>query len=184
MFKTSKNPRVWKSLNKTSLAFFEVLKIKDISRITISEICFKAGITRKTFYRDFTSLEDVLDFAVFSAAGDFIRTSSDKTLSDFLKHLTAFAYVNKDRLLVLEERGLLAVAASFFVKHLLGDEVFRKSLVSANIVLAERSEYDLALLLGAETGLLERWVHGGCQETPDQLVAISLESINHFSSNK
>jgi AcrR family transcriptional regulator len=166
------------------LALSELLKTKDFGDVTVSEVCRQGGLARKTFYRDFSSLEDVLDFAVSSSVKDFAADPSDKTLGDFLERLISFAYVNKARLLDLEKQGLLSRIAASFKKCLLANDSFRGLLVGEGIIPAERSEYDLAFLLGAETGLLERWVKNGCQETPDQLVAISFETIDHFETNK
>jgi len=166
------------------LALSELLKTKDYGKITVSEVCRQGGLTRKTFYRDFSSLGDVVDFAVFFSVKDFAADPSDKTLGDFLKRLISFAYVNKARLLDLEKQGLLPQIASSFEQCLSGNDSFRSRLVGKGILPAERSDYDLAFLLGAETGLLGRWVRNGGQENPDQLVAISLETLDHFEAEK
>ena len=40
------------------IALIKLLKKKDINKITVTELCEKAGVGRSSFYRNFESLED------------------------------------------------------------------------------------------------------------------------------
>ena len=42
-------------------ALVEIMSEKEISQITVSEICLLAKINRKTFYRHYRSVSDVLE---------------------------------------------------------------------------------------------------------------------------
>ena len=41
-------------------ALLILMKEKPLSEINVSELCNKAGVSRVSFYRNFTSLEDIL----------------------------------------------------------------------------------------------------------------------------
>ncbi len=56
--KESQRVRLTRRLLKESL--FELLKNKSISKISVSELCVKAGINRTTFYAHYGSQYDVL----------------------------------------------------------------------------------------------------------------------------
>lgn len=44
---------------KTSLS--ELMEVKDFHTISVNELCTSAGISRSTFYRDFSSVTDIRD---------------------------------------------------------------------------------------------------------------------------
>ena len=63
---------MYKGCNKTALcsqkniaeSFIELLREKEYSKISISEICQKAGVSRQTFYSLFESKENIVAFVL------------------------------------------------------------------------------------------------------------------------
>ena len=61
---------MYQGCNKTALCsqksiaegFYELLKEKEFSKISISEICKKSGVSRQTFYSLFSSKENIVAF--------------------------------------------------------------------------------------------------------------------------
>ncbi len=61
---------MYQGCNKTALCsqehiaegFYELLREKEYSRITASEICKKSGVSRQTFYSLFSSKENIITF--------------------------------------------------------------------------------------------------------------------------
>lgn len=61
-----------------------LMKTKNYSDITIKELAQKAGVDRKTFYRDFKSKEDVLRFYLDRTCQDYIaRLNKENKLTTF-----------------------------------------------------------------------------------------------------
>lgn len=61
----TKNNEQFKSNEKTMLEIFmNLLKEKDISKITVREICNEAHVNRSTFYNHFMDIYDMLDKAM------------------------------------------------------------------------------------------------------------------------
>ena len=56
------------------------MKTKKYSDITIKELAQKAGVDRKTFYRNFKSKEDVLRFYLDRTCQDYIARLNKVTL--------------------------------------------------------------------------------------------------------
>ncbi len=56
------NKMALSSLNNISESFVELLKEKEYSKISISEICERADVSRQTFYSLFKSKENIISF--------------------------------------------------------------------------------------------------------------------------
>lgn len=57
-------------------ALLQLLKIKTLDKISITEITNKAGVGRVSFYRNFESKEDIIDKYLTNVTDNFIRNSS------------------------------------------------------------------------------------------------------------
>lgn len=64
MFKDSRNCQVIYSLNTLSRALFDLMQEDDFEKITITQICQAAQITRRTFYRNCSSKLDLVDYLI------------------------------------------------------------------------------------------------------------------------
>ncbi len=76
--KEESNKRVKKAITD---ALFSLLKTKNLNGITISELIKEAGVARMSFYRNYTSKEDVLLTLVRDVLQDF-RETADYDLSN------------------------------------------------------------------------------------------------------
>ncbi len=59
------------------MALLKLIKEKPFSSITISELTAKAGVSRITFYRNYTSKEEVLTSYIHDILYDYIQTHSN-----------------------------------------------------------------------------------------------------------
>lgn len=78
--------RVSRTKRNINTAFLELMKQKDISKITIKELCELADINRKTFYTYFNSVSDVLSVIENQIINEF--QSRIETLKKTKAHLT------------------------------------------------------------------------------------------------
>lgn len=81
---------------KITLALYKLLFRKPIEKITVSEICAYAGVSRMSFYRNFSSLEDIFikySDDRFEEFYEIIRQISDPTGYEF--YLALFQYLKK-----------------------------------------------------------------------------------------
>ncbi|WP_231127844.1 TetR/AcrR family transcriptional regulator [Lactiplantibacillus pentosus] len=73
--------------------------------ITVTELCLKSGVSRKTFYRHYSSTQKVIEDFLDSSANDFIGVLKETPilcLNDFIDALFKFWVGNKNRLQVLQ----------------------------------------------------------------------------------
>ena len=70
MFNVSSNPRVNESMNLICNAFLNLAREKNYSAISITEICSRASVARKTLYRNFETKEDIINCILFHKMGE------------------------------------------------------------------------------------------------------------------
>jgi AcrR family transcriptional regulator len=179
MFNRSKNPRVWRSLDKTATALFALLREKNYSDITISEVCAQAGLTRKTFYRDFDSLDDVIDFAVYARMNEYIQNTNPTSFGDYVLQFFKFCASRKDILSLFEKQGIYHLLTRSFCAYL-PQSAFLKNLAIAAGFNSENRDYYWKSLVSEECGFVEVWISRGFQETPEQLVKLNLQLLSAF----
>lgn len=80
MYNQNTHPQVIYSLNALSDALFELMKHFPLEDITVTMLCDRANITRKTFYRNCESKQDLIDYRTDRVIHDLlIRVHWDST---------------------------------------------------------------------------------------------------------
>ncbi len=110
---------MYQGCNKTALCsqksiaegFYELLKEKDYSKITASEICKKSGVSRQTFYSLFSSKENIVAF-ILSKEYSFNPTEECKcsgapTLRELSKGFSSFIVQKSDFIDLLEKNNII-----------------------------------------------------------------------------
>ena len=64
---TTTNPSAVRSRNEITKALLKLMGKYPYSEITVTQIVMETNLVRKTFYRNFTSKDDVLDAIINSA---------------------------------------------------------------------------------------------------------------------
>lgn len=70
------NKRTAKTKKAILTALFELIKVKELGRITVTELAAKAGVDRKTFYHYYKSVQDVIgecEDRMISSVMEFMR---------------------------------------------------------------------------------------------------------------
>lgn len=88
------------------IALFELLKKQSFSDITISRLCEKAGVGRRTFYRHYLNLREVLDESFWMIVEDFEEESDwpvhPERIYDYFRKWRGY----RDYFIVLHKNGL------------------------------------------------------------------------------
>ena len=142
-------------------SLFELMKVKPYNDISITEITDKANVNRVSFYRNFTSKEDIIDKWIKSTTQNFLSKSDisyqkDSTLDYFTK---LFTHLEK-----YKTEAMLIYKANLF--NLLKDE-FDNNLI--NLHKKEYSNYKSYFLAGGIFNVYYFWLINGCKETPQQV---------------
>lgn len=139
------------------IALIELMKERDFNSITIIDIVKKAGVGRSSFYRNFSSKEDILLL--------YIAFLFDDTLAQPLKDEDIQGYIvsrfrvfrqHKDLFLVLKNSGML---------HLLYQQAVNR--IKSNIEFHGRylNPYQAAFFSGAVVSVIVQWAENDfCEE--------------------
>lgn len=146
---------------------------KDFSQISVQDLCQRVGLSRKSFYRYFSSKEDclnalvdhtILDLTDISFHGKNMQWMLEQYFSYWSQHrdlLDALYHNGMSSLLM--ERGMLCAAQEFGIR---GDPKDRGSSYIQTIFFVS----------GLISVLLD-WHLSGCQMTPLQLAATLADSL-------
>lgn len=96
-----------------------LMKNKDFNKITIEEITYKAGVNRSTYYRNFDSKEDIIQFYYDNILLKFqneIGSIDNIHLKLYLKKMFEFYLKEKDNLLLIYQQGISHIMLIAFNK--------------------------------------------------------------------
>lgn len=170
MFNSSRNARVRRSLDRTAAAFLTLLHDEPYVKITVSELSSLAGITRKTYYRNFLSMDDVVDYVVYKAIRDGLRTSSCTSLPEYLNRFFSFCYENRENFTLLYERGLFGNLSAGLGRYLSRSAFIDKNLSNSGLTQPEVELFWNALF-GGEVSLLHYWMEENWSLAPAEMAS-------------
>lgn len=159
------------SVTKFNRAFMQLLKTTPYSKITISELCKQAGLSRKTFYKHYSGIEALVESIYDGFALLYLRqlTSMNAQVTNYERFLTTFSfwYRFRDYVEMLVRNDL------WNEKRLIKYE--RHSMVdtaewSGTPFDSPEHRYYLYVFLGAGClRVVESWCQNGFRETPEEL---------------
>lgn len=131
--------------------------------ISISAICQKAGVARTTFYRNFSSKEDMLAGWIDQVTDQFLAASNIRFKADAIEEyfilLIQHMYKYRSACIQLERNGLLHLVRQKF------DTVFLEKYGD------ELGFYTCAFFSGAVFGVYYLWLKEGGTLLPEQLAS-------------
>ncbi len=149
-----------------------MLNEKPLSRITVSDISERCGISRMTFYYHFRDIYDLVGWVISS---DIIRIISGRKTQDTWQEgfLSIFQEVERNHVFVLNAcssltREQLERSLSEPVSSLIS------SVLEENPDASKLNEEDAAFISSffsyAFIGIMLDWIRGGMREKPEELV--------------
>lgn len=139
----------------------DLLKEKPFEDITIVEIITHAGVSRNSFYRNFTSKEDILVRHIKDTTEDLVESnripilqvSWEVYVQGMLEHL----YSHREFLDLLEKNGKLHLISDIV------DETIRKRTEG------KLDSYHQAFLAGGLFNIYKQWAHNGYTPSPAEI---------------
>lgn len=162
-------------------SLFSLLKEKNFSEISITEIVNHAGVSRQSYYRNFSSKEDIILEFYYSVRKELIslfKSYNPISNSDIPKILVQiFSQYKKyaDYLLVMYNSG--------FVKEWL--EIINENfeMIFGDMPSNSLERYYLYATTGAMFNTVIKWLEGGAKEScEDMAKTMYTYSISHILS--
>jgi AcrR family transcriptional regulator len=177
MFNLTKNPRAIISMESMAESFYVLLLTKPYEDITIEEICAKAGVTRKTFYRNFETKDDLFDYYLYQVL--LLNATSPSGLTPY-QYLVAFFtdfQQEKGLLLICQKNNLFGLLSHSISKYIELSQTF-SSLISSRDDIALFGQYFWPLINSLEVEALRVWTERNFKEKPEQLAKLLIKTMH------
>lgn len=172
-------------------ALYELLNKQNYEIITISKICTKAGVSRNTFYRLFSSKEEVLEYmlkekivVVFRKYDaeekyDILNPTIEDIRRVYLRYYN-FWFSEKDFLRILNKRELFSVFHEMHCKYFVNQG--SEKVISYLEKPGQYEEYYYRWQSSGLSNILQVWAKRDFLETPEELaeMTIRLHSLNNY----
>jgi AcrR family transcriptional regulator len=169
-------------------SFINLLDRKDISQITIKEICEDADINRATFYAHYSDqydlmqkIENELFENVSSYLSDFTQSDADFDPTELIAKI--FDYIKENSKLcklLLSERGDLNFQKRIIM--LVYDKNIRISSGSGE-TSKEDAEYIYSFIITGCVGVIQKWLDDDMNKSPRDMAEIVVQFTQSFSSS-
>lgn len=175
------NLRFQQTERKIRNIFLELLKKKDIAKITVREICDLADINRTTFYLHHEDIYELMQYIESDMYHYFkiIFTVPGKNYSLRERFLHLFSFIK-------EHQDFYGVYLSsqrqpkIFDHALLQDSDIRlqKFMCQSEINSTLEYEYCQTFFVAGLTALIQKWLNGDCRETEDELLHLLTQQFS------
>ena len=144
-------------------ALLQLMSKKPISETSIIELVERAGVARVSFYRNFTSKENVIEVYLTTLIEEWNKDFKELgDTSKFSDSLIRHFYKHKDFYLMLYKQNL---------SNMIYENLRSACEVNKSNVNLER--YGKSMLAGMLFGWLDEWMRQGMPESPDEIALLS-----------
>lgn len=151
-------------------ALFQLMKEKNFSEISVSDIVSTAGVARASFYRNFETKEAVIenylnwmhnDIIDFVSHGNLPQPKSRDRFIEYMENTLAHILTQKSYVLTLYRNGFgseFQRIADIYIEEMAGDMLYSSA-----------DKYLLYCFSGAAVNMLIHWLLDGAVESPHEL---------------
>lgn len=163
---TSNNRRRKESREKIEKVFVELLQTKELSQISVSDLCKRAGLNRTTFYANYT---DIYGLA------DAIRDRLEANLVELYQEEHTTGINSNDYLKLFRHIQQNQIFYQTYFK--LGYDNNYK-IISYDTELAQKHfqgrfiHFHMEFFKSGLTRIIKLWLQNGCRETPEEMFEI------------
>lgn len=156
---------------RISKALIRLMGKKKFSDITVSDIVSTAGVARASYYRNFTSKEDVL----ISVADDILQEYRNRLaqlgtgIMSYEGTVLIFRYFRAYRapILCIYRSGLASLYLEIFDMHI--------EALAGDMLFNDIERYKLSAFSGALFNVFLKWLENGMKESPEAMARMFCE---------
>ena len=183
MINKKENPSTIISKEWIMESLFDMLSVKPLSSITISEIAENAKVDRRTFYRHFNTKDDVIKYYIHEVAKQYEEIISGKKINNgysIFKTIFEVCLLMKETLQILYKQNLLDL---FLVEFEILYEKYQYHYTKPETLSIEGVEYILAYERGGVTNMIKKWIIGGFTISPENMTKIFMQMFLLYKEN-
>lgn len=171
---TKGNQRAVETENRVKYVFLTLLKEKNISRISVSEICKRAEIHRTTFYVHYKDVADLMEHLVTEmyqqAVGLFVEEGKGMRTGGF-RHLFELICGHRDFFCAcMDALGRMELTYDMLPAEI-RDNIDRIMPVMGYSSREELLYHQIFFTEGL-SAVIRRWIRRGCPESPEEMERI------------
>ena len=163
---TPNNKRRQESVGRMESAFIELLQSRELSEITVSELCKKSKLNRSTFYANYIDIYDLADQIRERLEENMAGLYSEEIEQGFNSndYLRLFRHMQENRL--------------FYQTYFKLGYDNNYKIMTYDRKLAEKHfgnrfiEYHMEFFKSGFTRVAKIWLENGCRETPEEMFEI------------
>lgn len=155
------NKRRKESITKIEKSFVNMLQSKDISQISVTDICKDTGLNRSTFYANFADIYELADNLGQKLEQDFsahFHSIEDRTA------LTMFRHIYENQLFYKTYFKL-----GYHERH----KTYAFDTARAQSDFGNKHiEYHIEFFRKGINAIIKMWLESGCKESPEEMAEI------------
>lgn len=146
-------------------ALYSLITEKKLSEITVTELIKKANVARSSFYRNYSSVEDILNASIKKLIDEYYATNPigiiDVTSYEYFHFKFCFYKTYADRIMTLHKAGLSSITL----------EVINDIVISecGDMPADSIKRFDLYYYAGAFYNMVIHWLEEGAKESPEDM---------------
>ncbi|MBQ4266746.1 MAG: TetR/AcrR family transcriptional regulator C-terminal domain-containing protein [Clostridia bacterium] len=161
------NMRRRESIRRIENTFMTLLQTKDVSEITVAEICKKADINRSTFYANFL---DIYDLA------EKIKEHLEAELNeqfDGMTNVVGSTFENTVHFFTHIKENQLFYRSYFKLGHDKNFQLINYDINEALISFNNKNiEYHVEFFRNGLNAVIKLWLNNGCKESPVEIAEV------------
>lgn len=163
---TKNNKRRRESMQKMEREFVNMLLERDVSEITVSDICKAADVNRSTFYANYQDIYDLVEKICRNMQNEF-NAAFEGEIDEGFGALKMFTHIYENQL--------------FYKIYFLLEKHSREKVMVYDKLRAEQDfqnqnvDYHIEFFRSGFNAIVKMWLDRGCRESPEEMAKI-LES--------
>ncbi len=162
---TKNNKRRQATKERIERVFIELLQTKEISQITVSDICKQTELNRSTFYANYIDIYDLAD-KIRDRLEEEVNAlyENDIAYNCGLDYLKLFRHIRDNPIFYLTYFKL-----GYDSAHTVDPASISRHQVGFP---AEHLDYHIEFHKAGLNAIIKKWLAGGCRETPEEMAKI------------
>ncbi|MCL2801372.1 MAG: TetR/AcrR family transcriptional regulator [Treponema sp.] len=163
------NPSAMLSKELIIESLLDMLAVKPLNSISISEIAENAKVDRRTFYRHFKSKNDVISYCIHRVSKQYEEIILQYNINDtysFAKAIFETLENMKEILQILYKQNLLDL---FLTDFEIIYEKYQYKYTAPEILNLENIDYIMTYWRGGFTNIVKKWIIDGCLYSPNKM---------------
>lgn len=174
--------RVKKTRTAIQNALFDLLGEKELSKISISELCRRAQINRKTFYRHYRGTADIIEELENSLLGELsaiLRVGNNSIFDVGAVFRDISAAIEKNREVLIKVMRLNPELLTGGKIKAMMRRATALSLRSAGAISGAAADAVAEFAVSGVLSIYSAWLNNGCKEDLTMLTEVSAKMIAH-----